>query len=160
MKLLLLLSLAGAALSAWAGEPIRLAPSSQDSITTKETVVSVRGQKFRRLEINGKSFFLRFQQPDDAPKEKRFGQELIECEVGAEMFHADEVRVLAEVKVTKVSTLYFKALERDCANYEITPRDIQLGFKVKTSERSDVDLGFRARDKAGLEVKPTFNLSF
>ncbi len=154
---LALFALLGRAFAAENASAIPVPPESKAHATdmgVKESVVLLHGQRFRRIEAKSESFYLRVESPDEenppgstekAAGNDSFGGGRRDCLRTTVPLEEGDARIVSEVKVTKVTSVYLEALHDQCTSFN--PRsevDGQVGVKVKTGEQSDVKVGFGA----------------
>lgn len=160
------------ALSASAKEKkINLAPTRIEAnrLPMKQTEVSINGKRFLRLEYEDELFYLRFQStsphldpekleplPNSAQANPYTG-----CMKAHRTRDGQLARVVGEVKISKVSSVYLEALRSECDVFDVRKQsDAEVGLKLKTSARSDVRLGLEAVPNTSLTPKASFNLGF
>lgn len=123
-------------------------------VRVKESVVILHNQRFRRIEIRGETFFLQLQEldPGNNPGDPNrlldhdnVASGRREClRTNAPMDELD-ARVVGEVKITKVTSLYLEGLHNQCESFSpLVETDGHAGVKVRTGERSNIKLGFGA----------------
>ncbi|MDZ4660091.1 MAG: hypothetical protein SGJ18_00595 [Pseudomonadota bacterium] len=113
------------------GEALQQFILENTKVTTTETIVEVGGKKFRKLEVEGKTYSFQLYSPTDTDANLEF-----RCE--KEGYLDEKPRVLVARKVTKRTKLFVEGLKITCDRSEkhngrgvlgIDPA-IQIGFML------------------------------
>ena len=136
---------------------------------------------YKRQEYKSDVFYLRIQSPGGEegeqdllkPQQSRSApilkdgkhpipgdEEPRECLMRNLPFDPDKARVVGEVKITEVTSVYLEALHNECEVFYAKNSDALLGVKVKTSEKTDLRMGLEKTPAGGLGPKGSFNLKF
>lgn len=149
--------------------PILEAKAPDKLISVKESLVLLGDKKYRRIEYKNDVFYLRLQSlPGEnsqdlfAPKKPVGSEHEMRRECLKENLPKDnrKARILGEVKVTEVTSIYLEGLHNECESLSETEIDAHLGLKLKTGEHSDLRIGIEKGPASPVTPKATLNLGF
>ena len=96
---------------------------------TKETIVELNGHSYRKIEYNGKYYYLQLSQPMDSVHDYN-----VNCSDGETLDNEQPSRIYAETKLIQRSSLFIEALQVSCSG-KILPA-LNVGFTLPDSPKS------------------------
>ena len=130
------------------------------SLEVKESIVSLHGEKFKRLEYKSEVFYLRLQN-GEGMEQKKTEEMLLGCKHAENILDTQDARIIGEVKITKVASAFIEGMRTSCESYKPTRRDLGAGLKVKTGKNSDIKVKVVPGENGGSpKTEAVFDTSF
>ena len=107
-------------------------------LNTKESIVDISGVKYRKIEYNTKTYYLKLLQPEQSNQDLQ-----IICEKEGDLTNKVPHLVQGGTRMTKRTSLFIKALQQSCVDAGSTRRQrvavdpaLRVGFQIDDSPNS------------------------